>query len=177
MRSADACPSAGHESRCDGAVLARRLSGRADAAHFKLALDRCGQEYHAVLQALAGFAIADATAPEPMPWLAVGIDALIEWECGEARRARRQQQGAPGSRGVPLDGVTWVIPAGPPRLAVTAAGLDHRLPCWGYVFHEHDEPLAAAGADRAQVQEKPLIAAWFRDTVRCAAEGHLYTMS
>ncbi len=76
-------------------------------------------------------------------------DELVEWECGEARRTRRQQGGR-GAGGVPLGGVTWVLPVGPPRLAVTAAGLDHRLPCWGYVFQEHDEP-AAGGANGAQV--------------------------
>ena len=83
-------------------------------------------------------------------WCRLLPDELVEWECGEARRARRQQ-GARGSSGVRLDGVTWLIPAGPPRLAVTAAGLHHRLPCWGYVFHEHDQPVAAGGVFTAQV--------------------------
>ncbi len=68
----------------------------------------------------------------------------------------RRQQGGRGAGGVSLGGVTWVLPVGPPRLAVTAAGLDHRLPCWGYVFQERDEPAAAGGANAAQVGMIPL---------------------
>ena len=79
----------------------------------------------------------------------------MEWECGEARRTRRRQQGGRGSGGVALDGVTWAVPAGPPGLAVTAAGLDHRLPCWGYVFQENDEPATAGGDNGARVATIP----------------------
>ena len=79
----------------------------------------------------------------------------MEWECGEARGTRRQQGGR-GAGGVSLGGVTWALPVGPPGLAVTAAGLDHRLPCWGYVFQEHDEPAASGGANGVQVAAIPL---------------------
>ena len=72
----------------------------------------------------------------------------MEWECGEGRRARRQR-GEQGGGGVRLAGVSWALPAGPPRITVTAAGLDHRLPCWGYVFREQDQEV---GGDGDQVQ-------------------------
>ena len=70
----------------------------------------------------------------------------MEWECGEGRRARRRR-GVQGSGGVHLAGVSWALPAGLPRMTVTAAGLEHRLPCWGYVFREHDQEASDDGTD------------------------------
>lgn len=42
---------------------------------------------------------------------------------------------------VPLvPGLTWTLPAAL-GVTITAAQLDHRVPCWGYVLREHDPPL------------------------------------
>ena len=39
-----------------------------------------------------------------------------------------------------MQGLTWTLPAAL-GVTITAAQLDHRVPCWGYVLHEHDPPL------------------------------------
>lgn len=63
---------------------------------------------------------------------------MLEWESGDSQKARRNR-GIKGC-GVSLSGLSWAIPCGP-GLSVTAAGLEHRLPCWGYTFREHDRVL------------------------------------
>ena len=51
-----------------------------------------------------------------------------------------------------IEGLTWTVPCGD-GIIVTAAQLQHRLPCWGYVFREAGQPplpdpakLEASGA-------------------------------
>ena len=51
-----------------------------------------------------------------------------------------------------IEGLTWTVPLDD-GIIVTAAQLQHRLPCWGYVFREAGQPplpdpakLAASGA-------------------------------
>ena len=51
-----------------------------------------------------------------------------------------------------IEGLTWTVPC-EDGITLTAAQLQHRLPCWGYVFREAGCPplpdpakLAAAGA-------------------------------
>ena len=51
-----------------------------------------------------------------------------------------------------IEGLTWTVPCDD-GIIVTAAQLQHRLPCWGYVFREAGQPplpdpakLAASGA-------------------------------
>lgn len=65
-------------------------------------------------------------------------ELLLQWESGEAQKARRQR-GVQGC-GVALGGLSWAIPCSP-AMSVTAAGLEHRLPCWGFAFREHDRVL------------------------------------
>ena len=38
-----------------------------------------------------------------------------------------------------VEGLTWTLPAAL-GVTVTAAQLEHRVPCWGYVLQEHDPP-------------------------------------
>ena len=38
-----------------------------------------------------------------------------------------------------IDGLTWTIPCGG-GFTATAAQLQHRVPCWGYVFQEPGTP-------------------------------------
>lgn len=79
---------------------------------------------------------------------AVTAGQLLRWECGELHTAMRSQHGAQRERPAVLEGLRWAIPCGE-RLTVTAAGLQHRVPCWGYVFAEHDLP---AGLDEQRIQ-------------------------
>lgn len=51
-----------------------------------------------------------------------------------------------------IEGLTWTVPLDD-GIIVTAAQLQHRLPCWGYVFREAGQPplpdpakLEASGA-------------------------------
>jgi ribonuclease Z len=52
-----------------------------------------------------------------------------------------------------IEGLTWTIPC-EDGITVTAAQLQHRVPCWGYVFQEAGVPpvpdqalMASAGVD------------------------------
>ena len=86
-----------------------------------------------MLQALAVIS-PPVCAPPSLP----PAEVLLEWERGQVHKAMRQR-GIQGG-GVSLAGLSWAIPCGP-HLSVTAAGLEHRLPCWGYAFREHDTVL------------------------------------
>ncbi len=51
-----------------------------------------------------------------------------------------------------IEGLTWTVPCAD-GITATAAQLQHRLPCWGYVFREAGKPplpdaskLAVTGA-------------------------------
>ena len=67
-----------------------------------------------------------------------------------------------------IEGLTWTVPC-EDGIVVTAAQLQHRLPCWGYVFREAGCPplpdptkLAAAGA--SEVSPSPAA-------IRCPRES------
>ncbi len=75
-------------------------------------------------------------------------------------------RGAAGQ--VPLVmGATWTLP---PALGttVTAAQLEHRVPCWGYVLQEAAPPLAPA---RALLAEHGIAPVRARATARAMRGG------
>lgn len=67
-----------------------------------------------------------------------------------------------------VEGLTWTIPC-EEGFTVTAAQLQHRVPCWGYVFQEPNQapvpdPALMAGAGVAQAcapsQGMPLLSGY-----------------
>jgi ribonuclease Z len=54
-------------------------------------------------------------------------------------------------------GATWTLPAAL-GTTVTAAQLEHRVPCWGYVLQEAPPPLAPARALLAEHGVAPVRA-------------------
>lgn len=60
-----------------------------------------------------------------------------------------------------IQGLTWTVPCDD-GITATAAQLQHRLPCWGYVFREAGQPplpdsvkLAATGASEVRCSAPP----------------------
>jgi hypothetical protein len=64
-----------------------------------------------------------------------------------------------------MDGLVWTLPC-EDGITVTAAQLQHRVPCWGYVFQE---------ASRPPLPDPALMSSAGVSEVGCTAKLHLPT--
>ncbi|CAL5218555.1 g246 [Coccomyxa viridis] len=92
------------------------------------------------------------------PDMSPGVEELIAKASKQNRYQRRRGFQLPEHDVDLIEGLTWTVPCDD-GIIVTAAQLQHRLPCWGYVFREAGQPplpdpakLAASGATEEAVQ-------------------------